>query len=81
MELSSKCPIGRHHMHGKVGRKIHHVKVAMSKELEKERLSVVQWETVRVVQDELGIIRELGEIVTFADMKTKTDHARSAGTQ
>ena len=30
---------------------------------------------------ELGIIRELGEIATFADMKTKTDHARSAGTQ
>ena len=47
MELSLKCaPLGGHNMHGKVERKIQHVKVAMSKELEKERLSVVQWETL-----------------------------------
>ena len=39
------CPVGGHNMHGKVERKIH-VKVAMSKELEKERLSVVQWGTL-----------------------------------
>ena len=39
------CLVGRHNMHGKVERKIQHVKVAMSKELEKERLSVVHLET------------------------------------
>ena len=33
-------------MHGKIERKIQHVKQAMSKELDKERLSVLQWETV-----------------------------------
>ena len=42
MELSLKCaPLGGHNIYGKVERKIQHVKVAMSKELEEERLSVV----------------------------------------
>ena len=40
------CPVGGHNMHGKIERKIQHIKQAMSKELEKERLSVLQWETV-----------------------------------
>ena len=40
------CPVGGHNMHGKIERKIQHVKQAMSKELDKERLSVLQWETV-----------------------------------
>ena len=42
-------------------------------------------ETRRVVReiivihpvDELGIIRELGEIATYADMKAKTEHIRN----
>ena len=38
--------VGGNNIHGEVERKIQHVKVAMSKELEKERLSVVQWETL-----------------------------------
>ena len=40
------CPVGGHNMHGKVERKIQHVKSAMNKELENERLSVIQWETL-----------------------------------
>ena len=41
------CPVGGHNMHGKVERKIQHVKSAMSnKQLENERLSVIQWETI-----------------------------------
>ena len=39
------CPVGGHNMHGKVERKIQHVKTAMSKQLENQRLSVMQWET------------------------------------
>ena len=40
------CPVGGHNMHGKVERKIQHVKAAMNKELSNERLSVIQWETL-----------------------------------
>ena len=40
------CPVGGHNMHGKIERKIQHVKQAMSKQLDKERLSVLQWETI-----------------------------------
>ena len=40
------CHVGGHNMHGRVERKIQYVKVVMSKDLEKERLSVVQWETL-----------------------------------
>ena len=40
------CPVGGHNMHGKVERKIQHVKQAMSKKLDQERLSILQWETV-----------------------------------
>ena len=41
------CPVGGHNMHGRVERKIQHVKDVMSKQLHKERLSPIQWETVR----------------------------------
>ena len=40
------CPVGGHNMHGKVERKIQHVKSSMSKRLDNERLSVIQWETL-----------------------------------
>ena len=40
------CPVGGHNMHGKVERKIQQVKQAISKSLDKERLSPLQWETV-----------------------------------
>ena len=40
------CPVGGHNMHGKVERKIQHVKSAMNKQLDNERLSVIQWETI-----------------------------------
>ena len=40
------CPVGGHNMHGKVERKIQHVKQVMDRELHKERLSVLQWETI-----------------------------------
>ena len=40
------CPVGGHNMHGKIERKIQHVKQAMSKELDKEKLSVLEWETI-----------------------------------
>ena len=40
------CPVGGHNMHGKVERKIQHVKTAMNKELSNKRLSVMQWETI-----------------------------------
>ena len=40
------CPVGGHNMHGRVERKIQHVKDAMSKELHKDRLSPIQWETI-----------------------------------
>ena len=40
------CPVGAHYMHGKVERKIKHVKESFAKNLQKERLSVIQWETL-----------------------------------
>ena len=40
------CPVGGHNMHGKVERKIQHVKSSMSKHLDNERYSVIQWETL-----------------------------------
>ena len=39
-------PVGALYMHGKVERKIRHVKESFSKHLFKERLSVIQWETL-----------------------------------
>jgi len=40
------CPVGGHHMHGKVERKIQEIKKSIEASLFKERLSVLQWETI-----------------------------------
>ena len=40
------CPVGAHYMHGKVERKIRHIKDSFSKTLQNERLSNMQWETL-----------------------------------
>ena len=40
------CPVGAHHVHGKVERKIQHVKNCISKEMVGQRLSLMQWETL-----------------------------------
>ena len=40
------CPVGSHYMHGKVERKIRHIKESFSKHLHNDRLSIVQWETL-----------------------------------
>ena len=40
------CPVGAHYMHGKVERKIKHVKESFSKCLNNDRFSIIQWETL-----------------------------------
>lgn len=40
------CPIGAHYVHGRVERKIKHVQESFLKATEKQRLSVLQWETL-----------------------------------
>ena len=40
------CPVGAHYMHGKVERKIKHVKESFAKHLHNNRLSIIQWETL-----------------------------------
>ena len=40
------CPVGAHYMHGKVERKIRHIKESISKNLQNNRLSIIQWETL-----------------------------------
>ena len=40
------CGVGGHHQHGKVERKIRHIKETFNKTLHKERISVLQWQTV-----------------------------------
>ena len=40
------CPVGGHNMHGKVERKIQQVKLSIDKQFQKERLSIIQWETL-----------------------------------
>ena len=40
------CPVNAHYMHGKVERKIRHVKETMAKHLQNHRLSLIQWETL-----------------------------------
>ena len=40
------CPVGGHNMYGKVERKIKEIKKSISKNVGKERLSVLQWETI-----------------------------------
>ena len=40
------CPVGGHNMHGKVERKIRHIKESIEKCMHNERLSILQWETL-----------------------------------
>ena len=40
------CPVGAHYMHGKVERKIRHVRESFAKVFTNSRLSVIQWETL-----------------------------------
>ena len=40
------CGVGGHHQHGKVERKIRHIKETYMKKLHNERISVLQWQTV-----------------------------------
>ena len=40
------CPVGAHNVHGKVERKIKEIKRSLNKVLEKQRLSLIQWETL-----------------------------------
>ena len=40
------CPVGSHYYHGKVERKIREVRKSIEKEVGKERLSLIQWETL-----------------------------------
>ena len=40
------CPVNAHYMHGKVERKIRHVKETFSKHLHNHRMSLIQWETL-----------------------------------
>lgn len=40
------CPVGAHYMHGRVERKIRHVKESFEKYLHNNRLSVIQWESL-----------------------------------
>ncbi len=39
------CPVNAHYMHGKVERKIRHVKETFAKNLQNERWSILRWET------------------------------------
>ena len=40
------CPVGGHHMHGKVERLIKEVRKSLEISLSNERLSVLEWETL-----------------------------------
>ena len=40
------CPVGAHYMHGKVERKVKHVKESLAKSLQNHRLSIIQWESL-----------------------------------
>ena len=40
------CPVGAHYVHGKVERKIQQIKKSLIKMLNKNRLSIIQWETL-----------------------------------
>ena len=41
-----RCPLGAHYVHGKVERKIREIKKSKEINIENERLSVIQWETL-----------------------------------
>jgi len=40
------CPVGGHHIHGKVERKIREIKKSMEIAIQNERLSILNWETL-----------------------------------
>ena len=40
------CPVGSHYVHGKVERKIREVRSSINKHVQKQRLSILQWETL-----------------------------------
>ncbi len=40
------CPVGGHNMHGKVERKIRHIKESLAKALSNDRLGIMQYETL-----------------------------------
>ena len=40
------CPVGGHNFHGKVERRIKHVRESLSKSVHNERLGILQWETM-----------------------------------
>ena len=40
------CPVGGHHMNGKVERRIQEIKKSLDKTVSNERLSILQWETL-----------------------------------
>ena len=40
------CPVGGHNMNGRVERKVREIKGSIIKSLEKERISLLQWETL-----------------------------------
>ena len=39
------CPVGGHHMHGRIERKIRQIRESVEKSLYNQRLSLIQWET------------------------------------
>ena len=43
------CPVGAHYVHGKVERKIRQVKKCVGFNIQNERLSIVQWETLMCI--------------------------------
>ena len=43
------CPVGGHNMHGRVERRIRHIKESLEKSVHNERLGVMQWETVAAI--------------------------------
>ena len=40
------CPVGGHNMHGRVERRIRHIKESLSKAISHQRLSLMRWETI-----------------------------------
>ena len=40
------CPVGAHFVHGKVERKIQHIKESLNRTISNERISILQWETL-----------------------------------
>jgi hypothetical protein len=40
------CPVGGHNYHGKVERRIRHIRESLTKTIHNERLGILQWETV-----------------------------------